>query len=297
MYGLAKYAQVQPGAGPLQRLDARVKIAYLAYASVLAVVLDRPAALLVLMGLSLAVAGAAGLDRGRLKIMLGMALLITWGTMFSQALFYYNEPRTVMLNLVEPHTPILGWLTGELNVYQEGFVYGAVQSLRFSSMLVLGLAFCWTTDSAAMFRGLLRMRLPFVLAFMTVTAVRFLPTIAEEFAMVALAVRMRGGRILRLNPWATAVAWLGVLRPVLINCYRRSNVLALSIQSRAFSPAGPGAAADSTALSRAQGAALWLGLAATAAIVILKAFYWLYLFDLFYRPWLRPVYEFARINL
>jgi energy-coupling factor transport system permease protein len=108
---------------------------------------------------------------------------------------------------------------------------------------------------------------------------------------------MRGGRVLSWNPYTTAATWLKVLRPVLINCYRRSNVLALSIQARAFSPTQSAAAQEGVPLSKPQGVGLWLGLLATLAIVSIKVLYWLYLYDLFYLHYLRPVYEFARIYL
>lgn len=256
MYGLGRYAQVGRPDGFLQGLDGRLKIICLLCASILAVVLDRAESLLVLLALSLTAALAARPDRGKGKMLLIMAALVTWGTMFSQSIFYYNEPRTVLFNVIAPDTPILGPLVGNVSFYKEGFVYGAVQSLRFSSMLVLGLVFRWTTESAAMFRGLLQLRLPFALSFMTVTAMRFIPTIADEFAMVALAARMRGGKVFSWNPAALAASWLRILRPVLINCYRRSNILALSVQARAFSP-DQALAAPSESMPLAQRATLW----------------------------------------
>ncbi|WP_449246087.1 energy-coupling factor transporter transmembrane component T family protein [Desulfarculus baarsii] len=296
MYGLDRYNQAGRPDGFLQALDSRLKIICLLCASVLAVVLDRTESLLILTGLSLAAAMAAGLDRGKIKLLLIMALLLTWGAMFSQSIFYYTEPRTVLLNVIAPDTPLLGPLVGNVSFYREGFIYGAVQSLRFSSMLVLGLVFCWTTESSAMFRGLLRLRLPFALAFMTVTAMRFLPTIADECAMVALAVRMRGGKVFSWNPVALASSWLNILRPVIINCYRRSNILALSIQARAFSP-DQAVITPPAPLHGAQRVALWAFPTLTATVVAIKALYWCYLFDLYYNHGLRPIYEFARLYL
>ena len=296
MYGLNRYAQAGRTDGFLQGLDARLKIVCLLCASLLAVVLDRTESLMILTGLSLVVVMAAGLDRGKIKMLLAMALLATWGTMFSQSIFYYNEPRTVLLNILSPDTPVLGPLFGDVSFYKEGFVYGAVQSLRFSSMLMLGLVFCWTTESSAMFRGLLQLRLPFALAFMTVTAMRFIPTIADEFAMVVLAVRMRGGKVFSWNPVALASSWLRIMRPVLINCYRRSNILALSIQARAFSP-DQAVSAPSAPLAGVQRAALWTCVGLTLSLVALKSLYWSYLFDIYYSQGLRPFYEFARLYL
>ena len=281
--------------GWLSRLDPRLKMVALFCASVFSVLLDSHWSLCTLLALALLAAGAAWLGWGRWKLLSLMAAMVTWGTMFSQAIFYYGEPRTVLLTLVEEGTPLLGHLLGEVNLYLEGFGHGALQSLRTSTMLILGLTLCWTTDNAAMLRGLLSFKLPFVLAFMTVTAVRFLPIIIQEFSQVALAWQLRGGKLFYFNPLRTLAAWLKIFRPVLINCYRRSSTLALSIQTRAFSPHTARSRADWQRLTRAElaGAAL-LGLITLAALV-LKVLYWLYLAGLHYHPALRPCYEFCRL--
>lgn len=283
--------------GRLYDLEPRLKMGILFCASVFSVLLDSAWALSTLCGLALLAPVLARLGWRRWRLMLIMAAAVTWGTMFSQAIFYYGEPRTVLLNLVEPQTPLLGPLIGEVSLYLEGFEHGAVQSLRITTMLVLGLTLCWTTDNAAMLRGLLAFRLPFVLAFMTVTAMRFLPIIMQEFAQVALAWRLRGGRLLSLNPWVTVLAWLKITRPVLINCYRRSATLALSIQTRAFTPR----AARHQALERplTWGEVGGLGLVAllTLTVLIIKILYWLYLAGIHYHSSLRSAYEFCRLYL
>ena len=297
MQGLERFAQVESSGGLIFRLDPRVKIILLGCFSLFSVVLDRWPSLLCLTGLALTSALMARLDWGKLKLMLLLAGMVTWGTMLSQAIFYYGEPRTVLWHLAGPETPILGPLLGELNFYREGFEYGALQSLRFSAMTIFGLVFCWTTDSAAMFRGMVRVRVPFVLAFMTVTAVRFLPVIIEEFRLVMVAWRMRRGRIIVLNPLATVRNWLGIIRPVLINCYRRSNILALSIQARAFSPQTAAGAQEHDSLPPGARLVLWGGVGFTLAVTAGKILYWLYLAGIFYSSGLRWLYELNRLYL
>jgi energy-coupling factor transport system permease protein len=109
-------------------------------------------------------------------------------------------------------------------------------------------------------------------------------------------MRMRGGKVFSWNPVTLAKSWLNILRPVLINCYRRSNVLALSIQARAFSP-NQAVVTPAAPLAGAQRAALWTCLSLTLAVVVVKTLYWFYLFDIYYSQSLRPIYEFARLYL
>ena len=297
MYGIKRLAEVEKKDGFLFRLDTRVKIAFLAYGSIFSMILDSVWALTGTFAFSVFLALGARLDWGKVKALGFMVILITWGTIFSQAIFYYQEPRTVLFCLVEQQTPFLGSLLGEVSFYTEGMEYGAIQSLRFSFMLVLGMTYCWTTDSGEMFRGMLRLKAPFIISFMTVTAVRFLPVLIDEFSMVILACRMRGGRLLSLNPWRMATAWLKIIRPVLLNCYRRSNVLALSLQGRGFSPENRPGLDLEQGLTQAQWVLVLAGGGVTFLVLAAKGTYWLYVTGLFYSSELRRLYEFTRLYL
>ena len=59
-----------------------------------------------------------------------LLLLGLWGSMFSQALFFAQTPRTPLFVIIEPTMPVLGQITGGLYIYREGVIYGAVQGLR-----------------------------------------------------------------------------------------------------------------------------------------------------------------------
>lgn len=286
MQGLANLAQTGYGTGFLYRLDPMIKSLYLACFSLFAIMLDNLASLLCLLGLAVLIALWARLDSGKLKAMVFMAALITWGTIFSQAIFYYGEPRTVLWSISD-----------NLNFYREGVEYGAIQSLRFSSMTIMGLVYCWTTDSAAMFRGLLRLKVPYLLSFMTVTAIRFLPAIMDEISQVMLAWRMRHGRFWSFNPFKMATNWLNIIRPVFINCYRRSNTLSLSIQSRGFSPKNDVTLHQDKDPKVFSVLAVCFPVALAITGLAAKVLYWLYLVGFHYVSELRWLYELNRLYL
>jgi len=278
-------------------LDPRLKICLLLCASILSVAIDGAGALLAFFGLVGLAAIFSGVGTSRLKMLAAMIVFVIWGNMFSQALFYYGEPRTVIFSIVRPDTPILGNLVGEVNVYLEGFRHGAVQSLRFSSMIVAGLLFCWTTDVGEMLSGLLALRVPYVLAFMTVTGIKFLPTIMDEVKAVNLAMKMRGGRIFHPNPFMTVSNCLKLARPVFINCNRRSGILSLSIQSRAFSPGIKRTVRQKGGLKPGEIFLMTVSLSTVLGLLTLKTLYWLYTNEVFYNSNLRAVYEFCRLYI
>lgn len=87
--------------------------------------------------------------------------------------------------------PVLGQITGGLYVYREGVIYGAVQGLRSATMLTLGLFVCWTSDPRQLLKALMAWRLSPQIAFMLVTAIRFLPVLAAEAGEVIIALRLR----------------------------------------------------------------------------------------------------------
>lgn len=294
MYGINEIAGVDSRESLVHNTDPRVKLILLVLVSAVTVTLDRPAALLLLFGISMAVMFAAKPSITRLRFIAVMVILVVWGTMFSQAIFYYGEPRTIIFSIVDQDTPVLGSLFGELNIYREGFEYGAVQSLRFCTMLVIGLVFCWTTSVSSMLDGMLALRVPYLLAFMTVTAVRFLPAIAEEVSMVKLSINMRGGRIFHPNPVVMVNNCLKLARPVFINCYRKSNILALSIQSRAFSPESKRTGAGTRPVTPQEKAALSVTILFVFFLAVMKGLYLLYVNGIFYSTSLRALYEICR---
>ncbi len=161
-----------------------------------------------------------------------LVLLGLWGSMFSQALFFAQNPRTPLLVLISPEMEFLGPLTGGLYIYREGILYGAVQGMRSASMLALGLLVCWTSDPRQLLQALMSWKLPPQTAFMMVTAIRFLPVLAAETGEVVTGRQLRSdtksGRasVIRHLPY--------IATPLLARCLRRAQTLALSVISRGF---------------------------------------------------------------
>ncbi|HEV7221426.1 MAG TPA: energy-coupling factor transporter transmembrane component T [Pirellulales bacterium] len=228
----------------LAGVDPRLKIAWVAALSLLSVLIDSTPALAMLLALAaLPLVGLRLRPRAWLAIG-GVVLAMAWSTLASQAIFYTGEPRTALFTIV-PSIDFPAWGLGPwrfpgVRFYLEGARYGLVQSLRFMGVSLAGLTVCLSTSPDRLLVGLVRLRVPMGVAFMAMTAMRFLPTMLDEWAAVRRARRLRGYRPRRrFGP----VAWycfsrdeLQLLLPVLAAAVRRATALATAVSSRGFSP-------------------------------------------------------------
>ncbi|MEW6380141.1 MAG: energy-coupling factor transporter transmembrane component T [bacterium] len=213
-------------------LDPRTKLIMLFCLAIMVISIDNPLFLLTLFSVPLALYPLARLPAVKYKIVAIIILVGLWGTIFSQALFYQEWPRTVMVTLIPQNFFFLGRLTGGLYLYREGFIYGLIQGLRFSTMTAAGLLLCWTTEPRDILLGSVRMGVPYELSFMLVCAIRFLPILMAEVSTVIEVQKMKGFHPLKIGHLTSA--GLNTLTPVLANSIRRAAVLADSVESRAF---------------------------------------------------------------
>lgn len=215
-----------------KKLDGRTKILVLLMFAVLTIAVDNPRSLFILFTATLVLHFVGGTSIYKWRVMAILLLLGLWGSMFSQALFFAQTPRTPLVTLIPADAGSLGTLTGGLYIYREGILYGAVQGLRSATMLALGLFVCWTSDPRQLLQAMTAWRLSPQLAFMLVTAIRFLPVLAAETGDVIIALQLRsstrGGRtaVVRHLPY--------IAKPLLARCLRRAQTLSLSVVSRGF---------------------------------------------------------------
>ena len=152
--------------------------------------------------------------------------------------FFAQTPRTPLFVLIAPEAGFIGQLTADFSSTAKAFCTVRCRDCAAASMLALGLLVCWTSDPRQLLQALLGWRLPPQMAFMLVTAIRFLPVLAAETGEVITALQLRSdsqrGRtaVLRHLPY--------IAKPLLARCLRRAQTLALSVVSRGFFAGGAG---------------------------------------------------------
>ena len=271
------------------------KIVLLAIVSCLVILLDSPIALFVCFLVSLCCQASIPPSWRQIRLLLLFIGLGTWGLIYSQAIFYNEYPRTVIFTLIHKDVPVIGGLTGGIHLYREGLFHGAIQSLRFNTTLTISCFIIWTTQPRDLLLALVKLRVPYSLAFMVTTGLRYIPLIGAEARTVIRSQRLRGFRYLQLNFLHTISGILNSLRPILTNNIRRATHLSEAVESRAFSPD----AAHRTSLrelktQRKDVILICVLLVCLLSVISLKGIYFLYVNGLYYTSWLRGAYTFAR---
>lgn len=275
--------------------DPRAKLAWLVAVSLAGVLIDGAVALAILCASTLVVALTMRWDRRMWLVVGAPVLAVAWGTMLSQAMFYAAEPRTVILTLV-PEGSIGGLHFPGLRMYREGFSYGLVQSLRMIAVMLAGLSVCLSTSPERLLAALAWSGVPEAIGFMSVAALRFLPTMVDQWSTVRRACRLRGFRPqyfgLR-NLTRTLRVELALLVPVVASALRRASTLATSITVRGFDATKRRTLYPQLAMSRAEAAGvIVLGLA-ILGLAMLKSLYWLSVGGQLRISALQPIYDFV----
>lgn len=199
---------------------------------VLIIVLQKPASLallaLSLLMIFLLLRPPAGSVKTALTIM-GIAFA---GTVLSQGVFYGFEPRTPLLTILPPEAGLAGRLTGGVVFYQEGIAYGAVQSLRLFSALLLSTVIVMTTYPSDLILGLKRLGLPDKIGFMALVSLRFMPALFDAAGRIILAQRLRGLKTKGVRGAFRAFRYL--LSPLIIDSLRTARRIALAAEVRAY---------------------------------------------------------------
>jgi energy-coupling factor transport system permease protein len=274
-------------------MDPRAKMLCILSAGFTVISLDVPEHLLLFAIMPLVGHALARFRPGKYVLTACVLLMGLWSIALSQALFYHEWPRTAAFTLVPEAFPLLGRLTGGVYIYKEGFVHGVVQGLRFATMTAFGLLMTWTTEPRDILLGLTTLRMPYGLAFMFITSVRFLPILVSEIFTVVTVQRLRGANPTPIGPKAIRRA-IGVLTPVLANCVRRASTLGASCESRAFNPTGRRTHLVEMHWKASDMAVSCIAVATAVALLFAKIVFWLYRSEVLYVSDLRWLYQIAR---
>jgi energy-coupling factor transport system permease protein len=116
---------------------------------------------------------------------------------------------------------------GWLHMTREGLGIGVTRSLRFANPFLFAILVALTTDPVLMARGMIKLMLPFEIAFMVLSGLRFLPLAADEARNIAEAQSVRGvrGPIRRFKM---------ALFPLFLNSLRRAQAMGVTIEAKSW---------------------------------------------------------------
>lgn len=163
-----------------------------------------------------------------------VVLIVTQG-FFADALItsLTGKPETAftLLFVLPEHWP---WI-GSAGMSWEGVRYALnviAKTLTMTLVIPLGV---FTTDVNAMIVGLVKARVPYKIAFVFSSTLRFFPLLLEEIQTIIEAQRLRGLAVERMGPLQRGRVYARVAVPLILGALIKSQMLDIALQSKAFS--------------------------------------------------------------
>ncbi|WP_338819219.1 Energy-coupling factor transporter transmembrane protein EcfT [Moorella thermoacetica] len=119
-------------------------------------------------------------------------------------------------------------------VTRESVMYGLATGLKIDAMIIAGLIFLSTTKNEEITQGLIKLGLPFAVAFVFSTALRLVPTFVGAGATVSQAMRSRGLDIDSGSFLERIRKYVPLLVPIFLSSIRNTDSLAMALESKGF---------------------------------------------------------------
>jgi energy-coupling factor transport system permease protein len=159
--------------------------------------------------------------------MIGLAAFL----LVVQALLYPGE-RVLVQPIVPRSIPLLG---GKGSITLEGILFAVLLSLRLLAMVILLPLVTMTTPLHVFTLGLVRLGLPYRLAYTMTTALNLIPILQSEATTVADAQKLRAFQVFEKGSFLDKLkAYPSLVTPLIIGAMRRAQLIAVAMDSRAF---------------------------------------------------------------
>lgn len=138
---------------------------------------------------------------------------------------------TEILRII-PENPLLGNV-GALTI--EGLVYGIAISERILIMMIIGPLVIYTTPLDRLILGMVKMKMPYTIAYIMSSALNILPSVQLEIATIIEAQTARAFTKLETGGFVERMrAYIPILVPLIVSMARNSTQLSLAMAARAF---------------------------------------------------------------
>jgi len=132
--------------------------------------------------------------------------------------------------------PTRWWAWGPFAISRESVLYGLAMGLRLATFVGIGLIFLSTTRNEELTNGLIRMGVPYPLAFAFSTALRLVPTFAGAGATIIQAQVSRGLDLESGSIFKRLGKFIPQAVPLFIYAIHHTNTLAMALESKGFNP-------------------------------------------------------------
>jgi energy-coupling factor transport system permease protein len=216
-----------PGNTFIHRLDPRAKIVFMIIVSTSIFMVQKiyiaAFILLVMVFLWILAKLPGSVLWGFMKILLPII-----GFLFIvQAIFY---PGTTPL--IKPLIPI-GKGIGQITL--EGILFAVLLALRLMAMIIMLPLVSFTTPVQSFALGMVKMGLPYKLAYTLTTALNLVPILQTETGVIVDAQKLRAMQTFEKGKIGEKMrAYPALVTPLVIGSMRRAQLMAVAMDSRAF---------------------------------------------------------------
>jgi len=222
----------------IRDLDFRTKLVWMAAIMTISLLWNAPLLQLGLFGIVLVLSLVARISGRYLTMVLGFMAPFTVFLIVMHGLFNTVQVQRLMSGAE------LTWLLrfpadwaviGGRGATLEGLLYGANVALKSVTLLLVLPLVVLTTDVDEMLAGLIQMRVPYVVAFILSSTIRFFPLLFSEAQGIIDAQRLRGLAIEKMNFLKRARIYAGTAVPLILSALMKSQQLEIALYSKAFS--------------------------------------------------------------
>lgn len=214
---------------PLQKLDGRSKLIFLAVIFSLVLLFSHWAYILGLLGLVVLVWWIARLPFQMIRDLFKFFLVIAIVILAVQIFFYPGITNLLRISNPIPAIGFSGYIT------LEGILFGVAMVLRLVVIMIVAPLMVMTTPLPDLMLALVKFKVPYRFAFIMTTALSLLPSIQNHAGIIQQAQLCRGityegaGRF-----FAKLRASVSLLVPLILGTFRDSQTLEIAMSSRAF---------------------------------------------------------------
>ncbi|MBM5805583.1 MAG: energy-coupling factor transporter transmembrane protein EcfT [Candidatus Verstraetearchaeota archaeon] len=199
------------GVSVIHRIDPRSKMIYVILFTALTVYFVNPLLLLLVLSSSLPIVAISRIGSRWSQSIKGSLFFIAF-------IFIFN-----FIGIV--------WATG--SVY-DAVISGISMSIRFIALISIFSVFFLTTSPEDLTQSMVQVRIPYDYALTFNMAMRFVPTLSREAQIIMDAQKSRGLEMEKGNLIRRIKNYIPVLIPLIISSFRRAELVADAMESRAF---------------------------------------------------------------
>lgn len=251
---------------PFTRLDFRSKLMILLVATFLAFLWESP---ILTGGLALLIAALCLAARIRLSYLASVLRLMM--PFYVILLLTHGFLNTSVGRSPIWTAPETWWLIGgKLSLTAEGLTYGFVTIFRTLTLVWVVPLVVLTTNVNSIIVGLVRMRVPYKIAFVFSATLRFVPLLFDQIQSIIEAQRLRGLALEKMSLLKRVAVYSRIAVPLIVSAMSRSQQVEVVLASKAFSGSPERTYLHESVLHRADWAVLILCAGILLAALVLR---------------------------